>query len=116
MRADSDFRQAVSDAEVESIDLVEDALFEKCIRGNVTAITFFLKCRRGGKWNDKPKQEYGDSFSREELEQRIEQLIEIAVRRLPEIERPGFINDLRNVAGLGDSDRELIEAPDPDAD
>jgi hypothetical protein len=116
MKADAEFKQAVSDAEVDAIDIVEDALFEKCMRGNTTAIVFFLKCRRGKKWNDKLKESYGDSFSREELEQRIEQLIEIAVRRLPEAERIGFINDLRSVAGLGEGDRQSIEAPDPAAD
>lgn len=113
-KAYPDFEREVKDAEAESIDLVEDALFQKALKGNTTAQIFFLKCRRSDKWNDKPTVETG--FSREELEQRIEQLIEIAVRRLPEEERAGFINDLRRLAGLAEGGRESLEAPAAESD
>jgi len=115
LRADSTFKEDVVRAEAESIDLVEDALFDKCLRGNVPAITFFLKCRRPAKWSEKPKDE-GGGFTREELETKVEQLIEIALRRIPEEERGAFIGDLRSVAGLGESDRKSIEAPDSFSD
>lgn len=115
MAADCDFKKDVEEAEAESIDMVEDALFTKALNGNTTAQIFFLKCRRPQKWNDKPSSGDG-GFSREELEQRIEQLIEIAVRRLPEGERAGFVNDLRRLAGLAEGGRESLEAPAPAAD
>ncbi len=109
MKAYPDFKQAVEEAEAESIDIVEEALFQKACRGNTTAAIFILKCRRGEKWNEKP--DHSGYYSQEELEQRIEQLIELAVRRLPEAERAGFINDLRTLAGLDEGAGQYLEAP-----
>jgi hypothetical protein len=108
MLADSDFAKAVEDAETDAVDMVEDALFDKCSRGNVTAIIFFLANRRPDRWQNVSSIKRDKGQNPEELQRKFESIVDFAVRRLPQEERGRFIEDLRQFAGLGDGSEEGI--------
>jgi DNA-directed RNA polymerase subunit N (RpoN/RPB10) len=113
MIADPTFKERVAEAEAEAIDIVEDALFQRCIKGNVTAQLFYLCNRRPDRWKsvNKLQDNTNQGFSRQELEQKLEQFIEFAIQRIPEEEREGFISDLRRLSGLDEGSGYALEAP-----
>lgn len=53
---DITFRENCLDIERLQGDFVENKLLEQIGVGNITGIIFYLKCRRGEKWNDKSNQ------------------------------------------------------------
>ena len=57
MKADEGFAEAVSEAEMEANELVENALFSAALKGNVTAIQVWLYNRWGERWADRRKQD-----------------------------------------------------------
>ena len=52
-RRDPKFRERIEEARDAATDLVEHALLEKAITGNVTAIIFWLLNRRPDRWRDR---------------------------------------------------------------
>lgn len=50
--ADPEFAQAVDEAKKMRLHLVEDALFQSAINGNVLAQKFYLVNRGGGEWRE----------------------------------------------------------------
>ena len=56
-REHPEFGTAVEDARLESIEEVEDALFQAAVSGNVTACIFFLANRAPDRWRDVKRQE-----------------------------------------------------------
>jgi len=59
MKADKEFAEAVSDAELDAIGKVVNALHEAAVRGNVTAIQVFLYNRDPVNWKDKRNIQLG---------------------------------------------------------
>lgn len=53
MKKDIEFREAVSQAEIDAIGKVENALFEAATSGNVTAIQVYLYNRDPKRWSDR---------------------------------------------------------------
>jgi len=52
-RRDPEFRKRIEEARDAATDLVEHALLQKAITGNVTAIIFWLLNRRPDRWRDR---------------------------------------------------------------
>ena len=50
---DDKFRDECINVERVQGDLVENKLLDLIVQGNITAIIFYLKCRRHEKWNDR---------------------------------------------------------------
>ncbi len=63
--------------------VMEDALFQSGIKGNVVAQIFWLKNRGGGEWKD--KQEIEHSGKLELNEEETNKLIELAERAIREL-------------------------------
>lgn len=55
-KTDEKFRQDCIDVENMSGDYVESKLMQLIEQGDKVSILFYLKCRRGDKWNDKSGQ------------------------------------------------------------
>ena len=53
---DDKFRDECLNVERVQGDLVENKLLDLIVQGNITAIIFYLKCRRGDRWNDRSGQ------------------------------------------------------------
>lgn len=53
INADPEFATEVAEAEMEAHELVEDALFQKAVNGNVTAQIFYLTNRCPERWQDR---------------------------------------------------------------
>lgn len=58
MKADKDFAKAVNQAETEAHELIEDALFQAALAGNVTAQQVYLYNRMPDKWADRRRLEH----------------------------------------------------------
>jgi hypothetical protein len=67
-----EFRDEIHEAELTACELVENALWKKCIEGNMTAIIFYLLNRSQGRWLDKRNQPQHNPAA--ELEEEREQL------------------------------------------
>lgn len=50
---DPAFADAISDAELDACEKVENALFQACLKLNITAIIFFLTNRSPDRWKDR---------------------------------------------------------------
>lgn len=58
MKKDKAFAKAVSEAEMEAHELIEDALFQAALAGNVTAQQVYLYNRMPDKWADRRRLEH----------------------------------------------------------
>lgn len=52
----AEFNAAISESKEVADMVIENALYEKAKRGDVTAMIYWLKNRRGEKWRDKPSE------------------------------------------------------------
>ena len=55
---------------------VEGALYRAAMEGNVTAMIFWLKNRRGAKWKEKPEQDTDDNTVKVVIERKVQDLRE----------------------------------------
>jgi hypothetical protein len=58
LRKDKEFAKSVDIAQESRIGIVEDALFKRAEKGNMTAIIFFLCNRAGDRWKSLTKVEH----------------------------------------------------------
>ena len=75
---DESFQDAVDLAEMSANEQVENALFNACLKGNVTAIQVWLYNRSSDRWTDKrnPIKEHNDTSDK--LDRLIENMKELA--------------------------------------
>ena len=113
MLKDPDFATEVLDAEADAVEIVEDCLFDKCIRGNATAIFFYLCNRRPDRWRsiNKLQVEAVPAQAIEEMELRFERVIEHSLRFIPEEDRAAFLDGLRDIGAVESSGRQALPAP-----
>jgi hypothetical protein len=113
MKSDPEFAKRVLDAESDAIEIVEDCLFEKCLRGNATAIFFYLCNRKPDRWRsiNKLQVEAVNPQAIEEMELRFERIIEYCLRYIPEDHRSDFLEGLRDITEVEPSGRQALPAP-----
>jgi hypothetical protein len=113
MKDDPEFAAQVHEAMANAIDDVEDALYEKCMRGHAESIKFFLCNRASDRWapTNRIQIEGSGGIALEQLEKTIESLIEYAIRFIPDDRRQEFFDGLRSESGIPESDRPGIAAP-----
>lgn len=99
---DEEFARAVEEAEVDSMELVENAMFKKAIGGNVTAGVFMLCNRWSEKYRSPNKIQLDASIevTRDQLEKRLEYFLESAIRFVPEERRREFIEFIERESGM----------------
>jgi len=98
MNLDPMLREEIKEAKAMANEQVKDMLFDKAMNGNVTAIIFWLCNNDPEHWRRTDPRENG--YSEEAMRERYEQLVELALKRIPETERNDFIDELRQLAGL----------------
>lgn len=110
MKADPEFAERVLDAESDAVEIVEDCLFEKCLRGNATAIFFYLCNRKPERWRsvNKLQVEAVPQRAIEEMELRFERIIEYSLRFVPDGQRAEFLEGLRDVAEVEPPARQAL--------
>ncbi len=84
MKKDSEFAEAVSEAESDAIGKVENALFEAATSGNVTAIQVYLYNRNPERWADRRSIRSGGEGDKPIKTETIIQVVSENAKRLTE--------------------------------
>ena len=113
IKEDEEFAEAIAAASAQAVECVEDALYEKCLRGHAESIKFFLCNRAPKRWSptNKISIDASGGLSLEEMESTIERLIEYAIRFIPDAKRGEFFDGLRGDISLSESGRQSLLAP-----
>jgi hypothetical protein len=108
------FARACDEAELDSIEIIEDALFRKAKSGNVTAMIFLLCNRDPDRWKNVNKIQLDGklAIAQEEVSQLFERFIGAAIEFIPIERREEFFELLSSghlSISLGES--EVKELP-----
>jgi len=84
-KRDDNFRKIMDEIDDDNVETVESVLLKKCLSGNITAIKYYLSCKRPEIWGNKITVQNGDLSEIDNMDN--EQLTKLIIELEQEVKK-----------------------------